>query len=116
MVNDWKNPGEKAQGYAVLEDEGVGGEFNRSGRAAMNFLEYVPLLVGFVVLAGVVFPFPVFVLCVCQVIGRVICSIGYTSAAGGRMPGFLLSNLGMGVLEMMVLFIGLRSLDLFPFV
>ena len=116
VVTDWKKPADKAIGFAVLEDEGLAGAFNRSGRAAFNFLEYVPCLVAFVLAAGFVFPFPTFVLCGLQVLGRSVYSIGYASGVSGRIPGFMLSTLTMIVLEMMVLFIGLRSLGFFPYV
>ena len=74
------------------------------------------LIVGFVITAGFVFPFPVFVLSICQVVGRTFYSIGYSSAAGLRIPGFILSAVTMTVMEVMVLFVGLRSLGLFPYV
>eukprot|EP00009_Paramoeba_aestuarina_P009411 CAMPEP_0201521494 /NCGR_PEP_ID=MMETSP0161_2-20130828/14455_1 /ASSEMBLY_ACC=CAM_ASM_000251 /TAXON_ID=180227 /ORGANISM="Neoparamoeba aestuarina, Strain SoJaBio B1-5/56/2" /LENGTH=214 /DNA_ID=CAMNT_0047920139 /DNA_START=62 /DNA_END=706 /DNA_ORIENTATION=+ len=114
VVENWKKPEDKAIGYAVLDDDGAAGGFNRSGRAALNFGEYLPCLVGFILCAGFVFPFPVFVLCLLQLFGRSLYSIGYSSTPEARFLGFFLSNSSMIMLEMMVLFIGLRSLGLFP--
>ena len=74
------------------------------------FGEYLPLIVGFVILAGFVFPFPVFVLCFFQLVARVVMSLGYSSATSMRLPGFALSSASMSVMEMMVLFIGLKAL------
>ena len=110
VVLDWKKPSDKSIGFAVLEDDGLGGAFNRSSRACLNLGEYLPLIVGFVILAGFVFPYPVFVLCIFQLVSRVVMSLGYSSAVGLRLPGFALSSGSMQVMEMMVLFIGLKAL------
>mmetsp|Transcript_21784 Transcript_21784/g.29981 ORF Transcript_21784/g.29981 Transcript_21784/m.29981 type:complete len:206 (-) Transcript_21784:38-655(-) len=110
VVNDWRSPNAKATGYAVLDNEGTNGKFNRSSRAVYNYLEYLPVLLVNSIVAGFVFPYPIFILSLITFAGRTFYSLGYTASFKARIPGFLVSTFAQNTLEGLTLLSGLLAL------
>jgi hypothetical protein len=110
VTDNWKDPAAVPKGFAVMDDRGVAGSFNRSMRSYYNYLEYLPVLLTYAVLSGYVLPFPTFVTSLVVVFSRLVYCVGYTSRPLLRFPGFVVSNLALSVLESYTLIAGLRAL------
>eukprot|EP00667_Euglena_gracilis_P015390 EG_transcript_16011 len=96
-------PGQEPLPYVLMAEEGALGCFNRAQRAAQNYVEYLPGMVGYVLLAGFVFPLPVFVCTVAYVSARILMAVKYIHTRESRLAGFLLSNLSVSVVEGLLL-------------
>merc|ERR1719247_3461716 len=95
----------------VLQEEGDVGCYNRANRSLHHFAENAWTLVLPLVLAGVVFPVPSFVLLVLFAVGRVWHQLGYSSSGyGAHAMGFTLSLVTSLVLEGLVIVVALRQL------
>eukprot|EP00667_Euglena_gracilis_P023644 EG_transcript_26794 len=105
-------PGKDPLPYVLMAEEGALGCFNRAQRAAQNYVEYLPGMVGSVLLAGFVFPLPVFVCTAVFVVARVLMALQYTQAANGRRLGFGLSTLSSTVIEGLLLLVAGKALAL----
>jgi uncharacterized membrane protein YecN with MAPEG domain len=101
--------GAPSQPYVVLEDEGNIGKYNRSNRSLTNFVENCAGFIVNYVMASVVFPFPCFILVVIFAFGRVFHQTGSVNRYGTHAPGFMLTMIGQGTVEMLVLIIGLQK-------
>eukprot|EP00667_Euglena_gracilis_P020257 EG_transcript_21897 len=89
--------------YVLMAEEGALGCFNRAQRAAQNYVEYLPGMVGYVLLAGFVFPLPVFVCTAVYVSARMMMASQYIQVSKSRMRGFVLSNASVTVVEGLLL-------------
>merc|ERR1712194_316025 len=103
-------PGSAQMGYVLMETEGNLGKFNRAQRAFQTYVEQAPLVFLFFMLAGLVYPFPVFVLVCLYTFCRVVMAIGYTRQPNGRVAGNSLSKICIGVAEGFVLMIAYQTL------
>lgn len=75
----------------VLETEGDIGRYNRANRSVHHMIENFGAFLAGMVLAGQVFPFPVFCLVCLFCLGRILHQSGYTSGYGSHGVGFLFS-------------------------
>eukprot|EP00931_Biecheleriopsis_adriatica_P115765 TRINITY_DN91519_c0_g1_i1.p1 TRINITY_DN91519_c0_g1~~TRINITY_DN91519_c0_g1_i1.p1 ORF type:complete len:214 (-),score=37.43 TRINITY_DN91519_c0_g1_i1:79-720(-) len=97
------------KGYVLMEKEGVIGRFNRAQRAYMNFLETAPIMIGYFMLSGWVFPFPTFVCATMFSLCRVMSAVGYTRSAKERLGGNITGAISMAVMEAFVLIAGFKA-------
>ena len=76
--------------------------FNNAVRAHQNFLEFLPMMISFLLIAGIYFPIPAASLGLVLMIARIIYAVGYTGwGPAGRLPGFfitLFSVIALGIL------------------
>merc|ERR1712157_432650 len=79
----------KEENYVRLVTAGAVGEFNRAQRGIDNTRETFPDTLIKAMLAGYVFPKPVFVISIVFFFARALYSHGYIKGAKGRMPGQL---------------------------
>ena len=93
-----------------MEQEGILGKFNRAQRAIQNYNESYPQNVFYILLAGIMYPKEVMILSSVFAAARVKSALGYTQSAKGRMPGFMLSNLSIGIIEALVVISGFRAI------
>ena len=94
----------------LFENEGVVGKYNRANRSLTHMVENMGSMLGGFMLAGSVFPFPVF-MCACfWSAGRVVHQTGYTSGYGGHGLGFLISTLAQVTLEGLVILVALAGM------
>eukprot|EP00667_Euglena_gracilis_P019268 EG_transcript_20614 len=105
-------PGAAPLPCVLMVEEGALGCFNRAQRAAQNYVEYLPGMVGYVVLAGFVFPLPVFVCTTVYVVARILMGLQYSQAAESRRLGFFLSTLTATVLEGLLVLAAVKALAL----
>jgi len=105
-------PGAPALPYVLMETEGDVGRFNRAQRAAANYLEYLSGVLASTLLAGFVFPLPVFVASVVYVLGRLMMTVQYSQAAKARTPGFATSNIAAVVVDGLLLLAACKALTL----
>ena len=98
--------------YVMFETEGDLGRFNRAQRAVQNYLEYVPALGLYVVLAGYVFPRPVCVCTALYIVCRILMAVQYAQSATGRQKGFMLSQLSASVIEGLLLICAGKALQI----
>lgn len=89
--------------YVVLEDEGVIGEYNRSNRSMLHFVENSAAVLLSIPAAGFVFPRPTLILTCIYAIGRVMHQQGYVKGYGKHAPGFTLVMLSEKTLVGLVL-------------
>eukprot|EP00658_Telonema_sp_P-2_P026033 TRINITY_DN204_c0_g1_i2.p1 TRINITY_DN204_c0_g1~~TRINITY_DN204_c0_g1_i2.p1 ORF type:complete len:222 (-),score=61.55 TRINITY_DN204_c0_g1_i2:407-1072(-) len=97
-------------GYVMMEQDGALGAFNRAQRALQNYNEIYTQFAVYFLLAGLVFPFPVFVIGCLFAAFRVFGAVGYTGSADGRMGGNMLSFATVSVLEGLVLVAGVQAI------
>eukprot|EP00931_Biecheleriopsis_adriatica_P107894 TRINITY_DN82235_c0_g1_i1.p1 TRINITY_DN82235_c0_g1~~TRINITY_DN82235_c0_g1_i1.p1 ORF type:complete len:222 (+),score=24.35 TRINITY_DN82235_c0_g1_i1:79-744(+) len=96
--------------YVTLENRGAVGRFNRAQRGYNNLMEYLPMYLAYFLLAGFVYPFPVFINTLLHAAGRVTYVLGYTRGVSQRMGGFALFGLAQGNLEALILIAGVKAL------
>lgn len=89
--------------YVVLEDEGAIGEYNRSNRSMLHFVENSASVLLSIPAAGYVFPRPTLILTCIYAIGRVMHQQGYVKGYGKHAPGFTLVMLSEKTLVGLVL-------------
>lgn len=106
----YRPPGEEQLPYVLLENEGALGRFNRAQRAYNNLMEYLPMYLAYFLLAGFVYPFPVFVNTWLHAVGRATYAIGYTHSVPRRIGGFGLFGFAQGNLEALILIAGVKAL------
>jgi len=104
----WTPPGGPALPYVMFETEGDLGRFNRSQRAVQNYQEYLPGVLVTAVMAGYVFPFPVFILTLVYVASRMVMAVRYTESSDGRKAGFILSLLVSLMLDGLLLLVAYK--------
>lgn len=103
--------------YVVMEDEGMVGEYNRANRSLHHMAENVAATLLNIGLAGYVFPFPMMILLVLFSLGRIWHQIGYSGKGyGGHGGGFGVALIASTTMEMLVFFVGLRSLGCLGFI
>jgi len=97
--------------YVILAEEGDYGAFNRAQRAVLNTGEYLPLVLTWSLLGGLVFPKPIFVLACLYMLTRILYAKMYADETEGRGAGFGISQhlvaptmLGFTLIAMVQLF------------
>merc|ERR1712187_627442 len=75
------NPGKLP--YVVMEDAGAVGSYNRANRAMHHFNENGACLTAIIIAAGLVFPFPTFVLTVLYALARIWYQVAYSTGGYG---------------------------------
>jgi uncharacterized membrane protein YecN with MAPEG domain len=106
----FKEAGRADSPYVILETEGPVGSYNRANRSLTHFIENSLPVVLCLVLAGPIFPFPAFVLTAIFTLGRILHQLGYSVGYGVHAPGFMLAMVSSVTLEMLCLFIALKSM------
>ncbi|CAJ1423117.1 unnamed protein product [Effrenium voratum] len=105
-VNDSSNK------TVVLQEEGAVGEYNRANRSLQHFGENSAGAMMCMIFAGFIFPFPVAVLTIILVFGRIFHQIGYaTGGYGKHAPGFMLASIASVTMEGLVLVAGIKLLQ-----
>jgi hypothetical protein len=95
----------------ILEEEGDCGKYNRANRSMHHFAEYAAGCVFTAICAGLVFPFPTFILIIIIAIGRVWHQVAYSNNGyGAHAGGFALFMVGYCTLEMLSLMGGVQQL------
>jgi len=89
-------------GYVLMDCDGDNGRFNRAQRAVQNYNETFPQVLIYIAFAGFVYPKEVMILTGVYSTARFISAVGYTSSTGGRLGGFISSNLVVHSLESLV--------------
>eukprot|EP00416_Gambierdiscus_australes_P045848 CAMPEP_0171104050 /NCGR_PEP_ID=MMETSP0766_2-20121228/59908_1 /TAXON_ID=439317 /ORGANISM="Gambierdiscus australes, Strain CAWD 149" /LENGTH=222 /DNA_ID=CAMNT_0011564599 /DNA_START=72 /DNA_END=740 /DNA_ORIENTATION=+ len=88
--------------YVVMEERGDIGRYNRANRSLFHFNENIAGTILNIVLVGMVFPFPAFVLAIILAIGRILHQVGYANGGYGKhAPGFITSMLASTTIEML---------------
>jgi len=101
-----------AKNTVLFDNEGVVGKYNRANRSLTHMIENFGSVLAGLMLAGSVFPFPVF-LCSCTfALGRVLHQVGYTSGYGGHGAGFMVSTLATLTIEGLVILVALAGFGL----
>merc|ERR1712032_79129 len=88
----------------------MGGRWNRAQRSSMNYLESLPSSLANAVLAGFVFPVPVFILVAVAGLGSIKYAIRYTKTNSDRQAGMFVSKLALAIVEGLVITTGIASL------
>mmetsp|Transcript_28280 Transcript_28280/g.61197 ORF Transcript_28280/g.61197 Transcript_28280/m.61197 type:complete len:205 (+) Transcript_28280:45-659(+) len=96
--------------YALMDNEGAIGRFNRAQRSLQNYNEVLPMFLIEFALAGFVIPFPVFCITAFWAATRALSAFGYTASVQGRMSGNMLAGLAMSTLEGTLLKVGLATI------
>mmetsp|Transcript_116130 Transcript_116130/g.335394 ORF Transcript_116130/g.335394 Transcript_116130/m.335394 type:complete len:225 (-) Transcript_116130:132-806(-) len=94
----------------MMETEGKFGEFNRAQRALANLEEYLPIFLTEVLLVGFIYPVLVCALTVIFGCARLKGAFGYTRGAKERMVGNMIGFLMNGLLDGLVVFIGVVAI------
>jgi uncharacterized membrane protein YecN with MAPEG domain len=103
-------PGAPALPYVLMETEGDVGRFNRAQRAAGNYLEYLPGQLATSLLAGFVYPLPVFIVSVIYVVSRITMTLRYSEEAKGRTPSYATSRIVAVVVDGLLLLAAFKAL------
>jgi len=97
--------------YVGLETQGPVGCYNRANRSLFHFNENSLAFVASVVLAGIVFPFPVLALTALFSLGRIMHQVGYAGVGyGGHALGHVTSMLADMVVQMLCVLVAVKSL------
>lgn len=97
--------------FVVMEEDGAVGQYNRASRALQQFTEGTAGFILCVLLAGYVFPFPVYVLSTAFAVGRIASQVGYAEeGSGAESLGATVSTLAAATVEMLVLLAGVKAL------
>lgn len=98
--------------HVVLVEDGDIGHYNRANRGLFHFIETTPANVLLIVLAGIVYPFPTFIVVCIFAIARVWYQIAYATGGYGSglckhaVPFVVANMLAFPIIEMMVWMIG----------
>eukprot|EP00404_Azadinium_spinosum_P060328 CAMPEP_0180709114 /NCGR_PEP_ID=MMETSP1038_2-20121128/9600_1 /TAXON_ID=632150 /ORGANISM="Azadinium spinosum, Strain 3D9" /LENGTH=212 /DNA_ID=CAMNT_0022741159 /DNA_START=71 /DNA_END=710 /DNA_ORIENTATION=- len=101
----YTKPGAPKMGYVLMAKDGALGRFNRAQRSLQNYVESLPWLVAYYLLAGFVYPFPTFVLGLLYRLRDRLHGVGQRAMAG-NMSGMLL----LGIIEALVLVAGVKAI------
>jgi len=94
----------------MMVEEGDLGKFNRAQRGLANLGEYLPLFVAEMLLAGFVFPWEVMVITILFSCARLLGAIKYTADRKARMTGNMLGMVMMGLLDGLLLVVGVKAI------
>jgi len=106
----YKQIGEKAMdNVIVMETEGDIGRYNRANRSMHHMVENMGGILAGLLMCGMVFPFPTFVIACLWSLGRIAHQFGYTTGYGSHGAGFAMSTIASVTLSGLCLIVFLKG-------